>query len=152
MNRRLLYALLRVHPLIWGLTVGVAIYISMKATGTSVLGGLCVDCWVSSVGDPGVVGALGAAGTSVGTKAVKDLVEKKAGKGPLLTYLDMYDIASKETSQEQADEAWKKYKSLIMTEHAPPGSLGDEINKTIDRFFNFHKDGIDLGDGDDGRH
>ncbi|HUP14448.1 MAG TPA: hypothetical protein VM848_00075 [Acidimicrobiia bacterium] len=149
-NRLLLNALMRLHPLGWGLMVGGVIYLSMKAVDVQhLLSGLCVDCWVSAVDDPGVVGALGAAGASVGSKAGKDFIEKKAGKGPLFAYKDMYDIASKDTPKEQAEEAWSKYKGLIMTEHAPPGSLGDEINKTIDKFFDFHKDGIDLGGGDD---
>jgi hypothetical protein len=150
MWRWLLRVLTRAHPLVWGLIVGLLIYLSMKTAGIQhALGGLCVDCWVSAVDDPGVVGALGAAGTSVGTKAAKDYITNKVGKGPIFKYKDMYDIASQDTPEKQAEVAWQKYKSLIMTEHAPEGSLGDEINKTIDRFFDFHKDGIDLGEGDD---
>ena len=149
-SRWMALSLLRVHPLVWGLAVGVAVYLSLRLTDTAhLLSGMCVDCWVSSVDGPDVVSAAGAAGTSVGTKAVKDFIENKAKKTPLFSWLDMYDIASKETSEEQAEEAWKKYKSLIMTEHAPEGSAGDEINKAIDRFFSFSKGDTTIGREDD---
>ncbi len=149
-SRWLALVLLRVHPLVWGLAVGIAIYLWLRLTATAYLsGGLCVDCWVSAVDGNDVLGAVGAAGTSVGTKAAKDFIEGKAKKTPFFSWLDMYDIASKDTSEGQAEEAWKKYKSLIMTEHAREGSAGDEINKAIDRFFSFSKGDISVGGDDD---
>jgi hypothetical protein len=130
---------------------GLVAYVALElGGGGNALAWLCVDCWVDSVDDPGVVAAVTAAGTSVGTKALKDYVTKTVGKGPIFKYKDMYDIASQDTPEKQAEVAWQKYKSFIMTEHAPEGSPGDEINDAIDRFFDFHKDGIDLGEsGDD---
>lgn len=140
MSGILMFTRARLDTLLWGLGVGTFVYLIFQIPEVSdAFTGLCTNCWVERVDSPDVAAAATAAGLSVGSKAVKDIIDKKAG-GPFTTWMDMYDIASQPTDEKQAEEAWKKYKSLIMTEHAPPGSAGDEINKAIDRFFDFSKD------------
>ncbi len=126
--------------LLFGLMVGVIVYVILQLTDTThIFAGVCTECWVSAVDRPDVVAAVTAAGSTVGEKAVKDMIDKGA-RGPITSYKTMYDIASQDTPEGQAEEAWKAYKNLIMTDKAPPGSTGDEINKAIDRFFEFSKD------------
>lgn len=139
-NRVVTFMRARADALLWGLGVGVVVYLLFQIPEVAgFFTGLCTECWVDRVDSPDVAGAATAAGLAVGGKAVKDIIDKKAG-GPITTWKDMYDIASQPTDEKQAEMAWSKYKGLIMTEHAPPGSPGDEINKAIDRFFDFSKD------------
>ncbi len=135
--------LLVVHPIIWGLLVGAAIWFVTRSLGDA--SGGCVGCWIDSVGGSDEAAAIGAAGASIGGKVVKDAIDKKVG-GPITSLKDMYDIASQDTPEKQAEKAFEVYKNTIMTDNAPPDSPGGQLNAAMDRFLDFATGKIDLDD------
>ncbi len=141
-NSGVLYALVSVHPLIWGILVAALIYVVVETLWAGqFIAGLCLSC---QNGDPDVIAALAGAGTSVSTKFVKDSIEKGVEtatgnkvKTPIFAIWDMFDIASQDTDEKQAKVAFDKYKSLIMMDNAPEGSTGDQVGEAMDRFLDF---------------
>lgn len=115
-----------------------------KAGGTIEVLGWCVGCWIDRAGanETGVVVVAGSAATSktVETWLSAKFPLYKAWKkvsGPAKTVADVYDLASQDTPEAQATTAAEKYKNLIGTAGADPGSTGDELNKAIDRVVDF---------------
>lgn len=142
--RRMSLRLLAVNPLVLGLFAGLLAYLTLGwVESVGAPGRWDTNGWNNTIGRPEVTSSLFAAGTSVAWKAIKDIVDKASG-GPVTTYKDMYDIASQDTPEAQSKKAWEVYKDLIMTKNAPPGSTGDELNKTIDRVNDFAAGGMDL--------
>ncbi len=133
------------RPLLLGALTGLAILLIGWLTKNATPEGFCVGCWIDAAGGPKEAAAIGAAGASVGSKAIKDLIDK-AAKNPITTYKDMWDIASQPTPEGQATKAFEVYKDTIMINHAPPDSVGGQLSAAMDRFLDFATGKRDLDD------
>jgi hypothetical protein len=125
---------------------------SLRATGIDqLLPGLCVDCSVSAVDGDDVVAAVTFASTTVAKQSAEGWIEKKLFKGPVKTLYEAISISSKETPEEQAEEAYNVYFDMIMFSDAPEGSTANDLEKAKNRMVEFIKGDIRIGPEDDDR-
>ena len=137
------------HPLVWGLAAGFTVWIFLHTTGLGrALPPSSVSFWTKAVNSVDAIVAVTFAGTTVGKKAGGDWIDKKL-KGPWGSLKTALEISVQPTEEERAEKAWEAYKGLIMTEGAPEGSAGDDINKAIDRFLDFSIGKTTIGEGTD---
>jgi hypothetical protein len=89
------------------------------------------------------IGAIGAAGSYGAEKLFKDTIDKTL-KFPATSLKDMYDIASQDTDEGQADKAIDVLWDLAGIKYAPPGSPGGDIKEAGERFKDFYKGKTDI--------
>ena len=127
------------HALFVGTTVGMVVYlVLMIGDLTGVWDSLsAIDNAKAANDSPGLT-ALGVGGLFAATEWAKGLFDKTVGF-PATGVKDMYDIASQDTPEAQADKAWEVYFDNIGIKNAPEGSPGGDIKDAAQRMQDFYK-------------
>ena len=127
-----------------GTTVGLIVYLALLIADALGLYGAfsAIDNAKAANDAPGLT-ALGVGGLFGATEWAKGLFDKTVGF-PATGVKDMYDIASQDTDEAQADKAWEVYFDNIGIKNAPEGSAGGDIKEAAKRMQDFYKGKTDI--------